>query len=161
MTAFNVRLVGLQMDFYGKEWRFGSWYNHCFRKSGLESLKAKNNYTAYDNSLSETTGKRGLFNYLEATVSSSYHTRPIMNGSKTNTKATLLAKSDVPEARESQGSRELRASTLSVCTTRLLQIVGTQGRVLPLLPWQRRCLCYTQYVYPLYGSLWSLPPGCQ
>ena len=34
-------------------------------KSGMNNLKAKNNYMAYDASLSEATGKRGLFNYLE------------------------------------------------------------------------------------------------
>ena len=31
----------------------------------MNNLKAKNNHLAYDSSLSEATGKRGLFNYLE------------------------------------------------------------------------------------------------
>ena len=35
-------------------------------QSGFNNLKAKNNYMAYDTSLSEATGKRGLFNYLES-----------------------------------------------------------------------------------------------
>ena len=52
------------MDFYGKNDVSVLDTIIALGKSGLENLKAKNNYTAYDNSLSEATDKRGLFNYL-------------------------------------------------------------------------------------------------
>ena len=65
MIPFNVKdLSAYKMDFYGKIDVSVLDTIIALGKSGLENLKAKNNHTAYDNSLSEATGKRGLFNYL-------------------------------------------------------------------------------------------------
>ncbi len=47
-----------------------------------------------------------------------------MNGSRPIKLHIVEAKSDVPEARKLQTQPRARASTSSVCTTRLLQIIG-------------------------------------
>ena len=76
-------------------------------KSGMNNLKAKNNYMAYDASLSEATGKRGLFNYLEGYRQLFLPDKSNNEWLKTNTKAYIVeAKSDVPEARQLQDAAE-------------------------------------------------------
>ena len=76
-------------------------------QSGFNNLKAKNNYMAYDSSLSEATGKRGLFNYLEGYRQLFLPYKSNNEWLKTNTKAYIVeAKSDVAEARQLQDAAE-------------------------------------------------------
>ena len=76
-------------------------------QSGFNNLKAKNNYMAYDTSLSEATGKRGLFNYLEGYRQLFLPYTTNNEWLKTNTKAYIVeAKSDVAEARHLQDAAE-------------------------------------------------------
>ncbi|EGC27545.1 SIALI-17 repeat-containing surface protein [Streptococcus sanguinis] len=76
-------------------------------KSGMNNLKAKNNYMAYDASLSEVTGKRGLFNYLEGYRQLFLPDKSNNEWLKTNTKAYIVeAKSDLAEARQLQDAAE-------------------------------------------------------
>ena len=76
-------------------------------QSGFNNLKAKNNYMAYDTSLSEATGKRGLFNYLEGYRQLFLPYKTNNEWLKTNTKAYIVeAKSDVAEARHLQDAAE-------------------------------------------------------
>ena len=106
--TFNVKdLSAYKMDFYGKNDVSVLDTIIALGKSGLENLKAKNNYTAYDNSLSEATGKRGLFNYLEGYRQLFLPYKTNNEWLKTNTKAYIVeAKSDVPEARKLQDTAE-------------------------------------------------------
>ena len=106
--TFNVKdLSAYKMDFYGKNDVSVLDTIIALGKSGLENLKAKNNYTAYDNSLSEATGKRGLFNYLEGYRQLFLPYKTNNEWLKTNTKAYIVeAKSDVPEARQLQDAAE-------------------------------------------------------
>ena len=105
---FNVKdLSAYKMDFYGKNDVSVLDTIISLGKSGLENLKAKNNYTAYDNSLSEATGKRGLFNYLEGYRQLFLPYKTNNEWLKTNTKAYIVeAKSDVAEARQLQDAAE-------------------------------------------------------
>ena len=105
---FNVKdLSAYKLDFYGKNDVSVLDTIISLGKSGLENLKAKNNYTAYDNSLSEATGKRGLFNYLEGYRQLFLPYKTNNEWLKTNTKAYIVeAKSDVPEARQLQDAAE-------------------------------------------------------
>ena len=76
-------------------------------QSGFNNLKAKNNYMAYDASLSEATGKRGLFNYLESYRQLFLPDKSNNEWLKTNTKAYIVeAKSDIAEARQLQDAAE-------------------------------------------------------
>ena len=76
-------------------------------QSGFNNLKAKNNYMAYDTSLSEATGKRGLFNYLEGYRQLFLPDKSNNEWLKTNTKAYIVeAKSDIAEARQLQDAAE-------------------------------------------------------
>ena len=106
--TFNVKdLSAYKLDFYGKNDVSVLDTIIALGKSGLENLKAKNNYTAYDNSLSEATGKRGLFNYLEGYRQLFLPYKTNNEWLKTNTKAYIIeAKSDVPEARQLQDAAE-------------------------------------------------------
>ena len=106
--TFNVKdLSAYKMDFYGKNDVSVLDTIIALGKSGLENLKAKNNYTAYDNSLSEATGKRGLFNYLEGFRQLFLPYKTNNEWLKTNTKAYIVeAKSDVAEARQLQDAAE-------------------------------------------------------
>ena len=105
---FNVKdLSAYKMDFYGKNDVSVLDTIIALGKSGLENLKAKNNYTAYDNSLSEATGKRGLFNYLEGYRQLFLPYKTNNEWLKTNTKAYIVeAKSDVAAARQLQDAAE-------------------------------------------------------
>ncbi|MFS9156666.1 SIALI-17 repeat-containing surface protein [Streptococcus infantis] len=72
-------------------------------RSGFENLKAKNTYQAYDTSLSEATGKRGLFNYLESYRNLFLPYKTNNEWLKDNTKAYIIeAKSDIAEAKALQ-----------------------------------------------------------
>ena len=106
--TFNVKdLSAYKLDFYGKNDVSTLDTIIALGKSGLENLKAKNNYTAYDNSLSEATGKRGLFNYLEGYRQLFLPYKTNNEWLKTNTKAYIVeAKSDVAEARQLQDAAE-------------------------------------------------------
>ena len=106
--TFNVKdLSAYKLDFYGKNDVSVLDTIIALGKSGLENLKAKNNYTAYDNSLSEATGKRGLFNYLEGYRQLFLPYKTNNEWLKTNTKAYIVeAKSDVAEARRLQDAAE-------------------------------------------------------
>ncbi|RSI01203.1 Immunoglobulin A1 protease precursor [Streptococcus oralis] len=106
--TFNVKdLSAYKLDFYGKNDVSVLDTIIALGKSGLENLKAKNNYTAYDNSLSEATGKRGLFNYLEGYRQLFLPYKTNNEWLKTNTKAYIVeAKSDVAEARQLQDAAE-------------------------------------------------------
>ena len=105
---FNVKdLSAYKLDFYGKNDVSVLDTIIALGKSGLENLKTKNNYTAYDNSLSEATGKRGLFNYLEGYRQLFLPYKTNNEWLKTNTKAYIVeAKSDVAEARQLQDAAE-------------------------------------------------------
>ena len=106
--TFNVKdLSAYKMDFYGKNDVSVLDTIIALGKSGLENLKAKNNYTAYDNSLSEATGKRGLFNYLEGYRQLFLPYKTNNEWLKANTKAYIVeAKSDVADARQLQDAAE-------------------------------------------------------
>ena len=134
--TFNVKdLSAYKMDFYGKNDVSVLDTIIALGKSGLENLKAKNNYTAYDNSLSEATGKRGLFNYLEGyrQLFLSYKTNN--EWLKTNTKAYIVeAKSDVAEARQLQDAAESKSKySVGVYDKITADNWEHKGMLLPLL----------------------------
>ena len=100
----NVKdLSAYKFDFFGNHKASTLDTIIALGQSGFENLKAKNNHLAYDNSLSEATGKRGLFNYLESYRQLFLPDKTNNEWLKTNTKAYIVeAKSDVPEARQLQ-----------------------------------------------------------
>ena len=104
----NVKdLSAYKFDFFGNHKASTLDTIIALGQSGFENLKAKNNHLAYDNSLSETTGKRGLFNYLESYRQLFLPDKTNNEWLKTNTKAYIVeAKSDVPEARQLQDAAE-------------------------------------------------------
>ena len=104
----NVKdLSAYKFDFFGNHNASTLDTIIALGQSGFENLKAKNNYLAYDNSLSEATGKRGLFNYLESNRQLFLPYKTNNEWLKTNTKAYIVeAKSDVAEARQLQGAAE-------------------------------------------------------
>ena len=133
---FNVKdLSAYKMDFYGKNDVSVLDTIIALGKSGLENLKAKNNYTAYDNSLSEATGKRGLFNYLEGYRQLFLPYKTNNEWLKTNTKAYIVeAKSDVAEARQLQDAAEGKSKySVSVYDKITADNWEHKGMLLPLL----------------------------
>ena len=104
----NVKdLSAYKFDFFGNHKASTLDTIIALGQSGLENLKAKNNHLAYDNSLSEATGKRGLFNYLESYRQLFLPDKTNNEWLKTNTKAYIVeAKSDVAEARQLQDAAE-------------------------------------------------------
>ena len=104
----NVKdLSAYKFDFFGKHNASTLDTIISLGQSGFENLKAKNNHLAYDNSLSEATGKRGLFNYLESYRQLFLPDKTNNEWLKTNTKAYIVeAKSDVLEARQLQDAAE-------------------------------------------------------
>ena len=104
----NVKdLSAYKLDFFGNHKASTLDTIIALGQSGLENLKAKNNHLAYDNSLSEATGKRGLFNYLESYRQLFLPDKTNNEWFKTNTKAYIVeAKSDVAEARQLQDAAE-------------------------------------------------------
>ena len=97
----NVKdLSAYKFDFFGNHSASTIDTIISLGQSGMNNLKAKNNHLAYDSSLSEATGKRGLFNYLE-------NYRQLFLPYKTNTKAYIVeSKSDIAEARKLQDTAE-------------------------------------------------------
>ncbi|CAM1658681.1 hypothetical protein SORA22_05930 [Streptococcus oralis] len=133
---FNVKdLSAYKLDFYGKNDVSTLDTIIALGKSGLENLKAKNNYTAYDNSLSEATGKRGLFNYLEGYRQLFLPYKTNNEWLKTNTKAYIVeAKSDVAEARQLQDAAEGKSKySVSVYDKITADNWEHKGMLLPLL----------------------------
>ena len=104
----NVKdLSAYKFDFFGNHKASTLDTIIALGQSGFENLKVKNNHLAYDNSLSEATGKRGLFNYLESYRQLFLPDKSNNEWLKTNTKAYIVeAKSDVPEARQLQDAAE-------------------------------------------------------
>ena len=104
----NVKdLSAYKFDFFGNHKTSTLDTIIALGQSGFENLKAKNNHLAYDNSLSEATGKRGLFNYLESYRQLFLPDKTNNEWLKTNTKAYIVeAKSDVLEARQLQDAAE-------------------------------------------------------
>ena len=104
----NVKdLSAYKFDFFGNHNASTLDTIIALGQSGFENLKAKNNHLAYDNSLSEATGKRGLFNYLESYRQLFLPDKTNNEWFKTNTKAYIVeAKSDVAEARQLQDAAE-------------------------------------------------------
>ena len=104
-------------------------------QSGFNNLKAKNNYMAYDTSLSEATGKRGLFNYLEGYRQLFLPYKTNNEWLKTNTKAYIVeAKSDVAEARQLQDSAESKSKySVGVYDKITADNWEHKGMLLPLL----------------------------
>ena len=104
----NVKdLSAYKFDFYGNNNASTLDTIISLGQSGFNNLKAKNNYMAYDTSLSEATGKRGLFNYLEGYRQLFLPYKTNNEWLKTNTKAYIVeAKSDVAEARQLQDAAE-------------------------------------------------------
>ena len=100
----NVKdLSAYKFDFFGNHKASTLDTIIALGQSGFENLKAKNNHLAYDNSLSEVTGKRGLFNYLESYRQLFLPDKSNNEWLKTNTKAYIVeSKSDVAEARQLQ-----------------------------------------------------------
>ncbi|RSJ63492.1 SIALI-17 repeat-containing surface protein [Streptococcus gordonii] len=104
----NVKdLLAYKFDFFGNHNASTLDTIISLGQSGFNNLKAKNNYMAYDTSLSEATGKRGLFNYLESYRQLFLPYKTNNEWLKTNTKAYIVeAKSDVAEARQLQDAAE-------------------------------------------------------
>ena len=100
----NVKdLSAYKFDFFGNHSASTIDTIISLGQSGMNNLKAKNNYLAYDASLSETTGKRGLFNYLENYRQLFLPHKTNNEWLKTNTKAYIVeSKSDIAEARQLQ-----------------------------------------------------------
>ncbi|RSJ95322.1 SIALI-17 repeat-containing surface protein [Streptococcus cristatus] len=104
----NVKdLSAYKFDFFGNHNASTLDTIIALGQSGFENLKAKNNHLAYDTSLSEATGKRGLFNYLESYRQLFLPDKTNNEWLKTNTKAYIVeAESDVAEARQLQDAAE-------------------------------------------------------
>ena len=104
----NVKdLSAYKFDFFGNHSASTIDTIISLGQSGMNNLKAKNNYLAYDSSLSEVTGKRGLFNYLENYRQLFLPYKTNNEWLKTNTKAYIVeSKSDIAEARKIQDTAE-------------------------------------------------------
>ena len=104
----NVKdLSAYKFDFFGNHSASTIDTIISLGQSGMNNLKAKNNHLAYDASLSEATGKRGLFNYLENYRQIFLPYKTNNEWLKTNTKAYIVeSKSDIAEARKLQDTAE-------------------------------------------------------
>ena len=104
----NVKdLSAYKFDFFGNHSASTIDTIISLGQSGMNNLKAKNNHLAYDSSLSEATGKRGLFNYLENYRQLFLPYKTNNEWLKTNTKAYIVeSKSDIAEARKIQDTAE-------------------------------------------------------
>ena len=132
----NVKdLSAYKFDFYGNNNASTLDTIISLGQSGFNNLKAKNNYMAYDTSLSEATGKRGLFNYLEGYRQLFLPYKTNNEWLKTNTKAYIVeAKSDVPEARQLQDAAEgKRKYSVGVYDKITADNWEHKGMLLPLL----------------------------
>ena len=104
----NVKdLSAYKFDFFGNHSASTIDTIISLGQSGMNNLKAKNNHLAYDASLSEATGKSGLFNYLENYRQLFLPYKTNNEWLKTNTKAYIVeSKSDIAEARKIQDTAE-------------------------------------------------------
>ena len=104
----NVKdLSAYKFDFFGNHSASTIDTIISLGQSGMNNLKAKNNHLAYDSSLSEANGKRGLFNYLENYRQLFLPYKTNNEWLKTNTKAYIVeSKSDIAEARKLQDTAE-------------------------------------------------------
>ena len=104
----NVKdLSAYKFDFFGNHSASTIDTIISLGQSGMNNLKARNNHLAYDASLSEATGKRGLFNYLENYRQIFLPYKTNNEWIKTNTKAYIVeSKSDIAEARKLQDTAE-------------------------------------------------------
>ena len=102
--TINVKdLSAYKFDFFGNNDASTLDTIIALGRSGFENLKAKNTYQTYDTSLSEATGKRGLFNYLESYRNLFLPYKTNNEWLKDNTKAYIIeAKSDIAEAKALQ-----------------------------------------------------------
>ena len=132
----NVKdLSAYKFDFFGNHKASTLDTIIALGQSGFENLKAKNNHLAYDNSLSEATGKRGLFNYLESYRQLFLPDKTNNEWLKTNTKAYIVeAKSDVPEARQLQDTAKAKSKySVGVYDKITADNWEHKGMLLPLL----------------------------
>ena len=132
----NVKdLSAYKFDFFGNHKASTLDTIIALGQSGFENLKAKNNHLAYDNSLSEATSKRGLFNYLESYRQLFLPDKTNNEWLKTNTKAYIVeAKSDVPEARQLQdGAEDKSKYSVGVYDKITADNWEHKGMLLPLL----------------------------
>ena len=132
----NVKdLSAYKFDFFGNHKASTLDTIIALGQSGFENLKAKNNHLAYDNSLSEATGKRGLFNYLESYRQLFLPDKTNNEWLKTNTKAYIVeAKSDVPEARQLQDAAKAKSKySVGVYDKITADNWEHKGMLLPLL----------------------------
>ena len=102
--TINVKdLSAYKFDFFGNNDASTLDTIIALGRSGFENLKAKNTYQTYDTSLSEATGKRGLFNHLENYRNLFLPYKTNNEWLKDNTKAYIIeAKSDIAEAKALQ-----------------------------------------------------------
>ena len=102
--TINVKdLSAYKFDFFGNNDASTLDTIIALGRSGFENLKGKNTYQTYDTSLSEATGKRGLFNYLESYRNLFLPYKTNNEWLKDNTKAYIIeAKSDIAEAKALQ-----------------------------------------------------------
>ena len=132
----NVKdLSAYKFDFFGNHKASTLDTIIALGQSGFENLKAKNNHLAYDNSLSEATGKRGLFNYLESYRQLFLPDKTNNEWLKTNTKAYIVeAKSDVAEARQLQDTAKAKSKySVGVYDKITADNWEHKGMLLPLL----------------------------
>ena len=132
----NVKdLSAYKFDFFGNHKASTLDTIIALGQSGFENLKAKNNHLAYDNSLSEATGKRGLFNYLESYRQLFLPDKTNNEWLKTNTKAYIVeSKSDVAEARQLQDTAKAKSKySVGVYDKITADNWEHKGMLLPLL----------------------------
>ncbi|RSJ75773.1 Immunoglobulin A1 protease precursor [Streptococcus cristatus] len=132
----NVKdLSAYKFDFFGNHKASTLDTIIALGQSGFENLKAKNNHLAYDNSLSEATGKHGLFNYLESYRQLFLPDKTNNEWLKTNTKAYIVeSKSDVLEARQLQDAAEGKSKySIGVYDKITADNWEHKGMLLPLL----------------------------
>ena len=132
----NVKdLSAYKFDFFGNHKASTLDTIIALGQSGFENLKAKNNHLAYDNSLSEATGKRGLFNYLESYRQLFLPDKTNNEWLKTNTKAYIVeSKSDIAEARQLQDAAEGKSKySVGVYDKITADNWEHKGMILPLL----------------------------
>ena len=132
----NVKdLSAYKFDFFGNHSASTIDTIISLGQSGMNNLKAKNNHLAYDSSLSEATGKHGLFNYLENYRQLFLPYKTNNEWLKTNTKAYIVeSKSDIAEARKIQDTAESKSKySVGVYDKITADNWEYKGMLLPLL----------------------------
>ena len=132
----NVKdLSAYKFDFFGNHSASTIDTIISLGQSEMNNLKAKNNHLAYDSSLSEATGKHGLFNYLENYRQLFLPYKTNNEWLKTNTKAYIVeSKSDIAEARKIQDTAESKSKySIGVYDKITADNWEYKGMLLPLL----------------------------